>query len=502
MKVWSWGKRVKILTKVLSPQRQRLLLITLVIGLIIAATLLKIAAATPTWLHYDENYYLDVSQNFVLRGEITFHMWRLGGTNIIAGAGSGYGILALTLWMQAFGVSLWNGRLLMIIAGLLSALVLYFAARKWWNSPLAGWAAAIFAFVATSPFYSMTARMDAIGMLAYAIVLLLHAYALRGQSRWLHAAVGIAAVAAAEFHVLAIMYLGGLAFSYGISYLRLLYEERRIILDTPAVYFGIGAFIAGILYLIIHVLPDPRAYFIISEQCFDCSGRSLEKEINRFAGFFVLRLPELIILILSLGTALMRRRKEDHEFVLLVVGFLIAQAVISPPAFIHYTYHIWPLIALGCAGVIAHGFTLAEAGMRWRIAAGLLAAVGMLALNVVYAANNNQPFELRLDITPSPAAVYVRETFPTDTVVMADVTDYYALQNFPNFLSYRNGVEYGIALRGETILEFWQREQPLVILGDWQDDDAELAAYMELMDFARVEPGVWVAGVLRERGDS
>ena len=115
--------------------------------LVIVSTLLKLAAAAPTWLHYDENYYLDISQNFILRGELTPYMWRLGDTNIIAGSGSGYGILVLTLWMQAVGVSLSNGRLLMIAFGLLTALTLYLAARKWWGSEAAGIAAAVFALV-------------------------------------------------------------------------------------------------------------------------------------------------------------------------------------------------------------------------------------------------------------------------------------------------------------------------------------------------------------------
>jgi 4-amino-4-deoxy-L-arabinose transferase-like glycosyltransferase len=467
--------------------------------LVVISTLLKLTAASPTWLHYDENYYLDISRNFIARGELTPYMWRLGDTNIIAGSGSGYGILALTLWMQAVGVSLWNGRLLMIVFGVLTALTLYFAARKWWGSNAAGIAAAVFALVATSPFYTLTMRMDAIGMLAYALVLLLYAHAMRGQWRWLHVAVGVAAVAAAEFHILALLYLGGLAFSYGVTYAAAVVRERRLRLDAPAVYFGIGALLAGILYIVIHVLPDPRAYFIISEQCHDCSGRALMKEIERFAGYAVLRLPELLLLMTSVGAALMRRGKADGHYLLLLVGFLITQFVISPPAFSHYTQHIWLLVAMGVAGLVAHGFRRAGALRRWRVYAGAVVSFGFLALNWAYHVNQAEPYELRMTIAPSAAIDFVRAHIPSETVVMADVAAYYDLQEYPNFLSYRNGDIYGNALRGETQLAFWQRIQPRVIVGGWGADDPELQTYMSMMDFMSPVPGLWVAGDLRQQ---
>ena len=69
--------------------------------------LFKFVVAAPTWIHYDESYYLNISLNYIEHGALTPYMWRLNGdTNIIAGSGSGYGILLLTNWMRLVGLSL------------------------------------------------------------------------------------------------------------------------------------------------------------------------------------------------------------------------------------------------------------------------------------------------------------------------------------------------------------------------------------------------------------
>ncbi len=51
---------------------------TLVIILIILGILFRIWASQPTWMQWDENYYINLFQNFVDRGELTPYMWRLG----------------------------------------------------------------------------------------------------------------------------------------------------------------------------------------------------------------------------------------------------------------------------------------------------------------------------------------------------------------------------------------------------------------------------------------
>jgi hypothetical protein len=131
---------------------------------------------------------------------MTHHMWRMDDfTNVIAGAGPGYATILLVSWMKLVGVTLLNGRIMMIAVGLLTAVVMYFVGKKWWGTQAAGVVAFVFALVSTSPFYSLVFRMDAMGMLAYSVVLLLHIHTVQTRSRWLHFALGIALVVAVEF---------------------------------------------------------------------------------------------------------------------------------------------------------------------------------------------------------------------------------------------------------------------------------------------------------------
>ena len=288
------------------PNRLHIIILVL---LVVAGIILKIITAAPTWMHFDEPYYLNKSLNFIEHGNLTTYMWRPPeNIMLIPGSGSGYGVLVLTVWMRVFGLSLVNGRLLMILIGLLTAIVMYFVASKWWNSREAGLAAFVFGIVSTSPFYSLIIRMDAPGMLAYSIVLLLHIYAVRGQSRWLHALTGIAAVVAVEFHSMAIIYIAMLAFYYAITYIQLFGERRRVIFDTPAVFFGIGVFCTGLVYVAIHILPYPRGYFVLFATCYDCGHDNwLFKEMVRFGRFLLLRSVEFVLLIAGMMSAIFRR---------------------------------------------------------------------------------------------------------------------------------------------------------------------------------------------------
>lgn len=107
--------------------------------IIILGIIFRVWASQPTWVHGDENYYINIFQNFVDRGELTPYMWRLGGeTNIIAGAGTGYGIFVLIGWMKLFGESLFGIRMLMVLAGMVTAWLYYLTSRKWWGSTEAG----------------------------------------------------------------------------------------------------------------------------------------------------------------------------------------------------------------------------------------------------------------------------------------------------------------------------------------------------------------------------
>ena len=484
------------MTAAYNPSRKA---VYLMIALVVLGVALKAFTTAPVWIHYDENYYLDISQNYIARGELTPYMWRVTeGTNMIAGSGSGYGILLLTNWMKLVGVSLVNGRVLMFAIGLLTATVMYVVAAKWWESRAAGAVAFVFAIVSTSPFYSYVVRMDAPGMLANSLVLLLHIYAVRRGARWLHFLTGVAVVVAAEFHILGILYLVTLAFYYAIRYLQAVTAQRRIVLDDGAVYFGIGGLIAGLIYIAVHILPDPATYFAISSQCFQCGTDVLNKEFLRLARFILLRSIEFALLIAVLMSAYFRRQAEDRHFLILGLGWLAALALIGPPPFTHYTQHLWPLIAVGTAGFVVRGVHRNGVLSRRRVQFGFALALVSLVVNIGFHLADFQPFELRRSTEPSAAVAMVREVVPQDTPVLASPAMFYPLQDYKNFLAYEQ-IDIP-ALRGGTSKPVFLREvEPLVVIGDYRQDDPILDRYMTDMNFRRVMPELWIAERLRSQ---
>ncbi len=470
-----------------------------IIAIVILGVVFRIIAAAPTWLHLDENFYLSTVQNYIDRGELTPYMWRLDpDTNIIAGSGTGYGILLLTNWLKLVGESLFNGRLLMIAVSLATAGVMYAVGRKWWGSREAGIATFLFALVATSPFYTLVMRMDAFGMLMYSIVLLLHIHAVRDNKRWLHFAVGVMVVLSAEFHILGVLYLFVFTIYYLTAYIRELIQRRRIILNTGPVYFAVGAFIVGVVYVVIHVLPNPQAYFTISSRCFQCENQ----EVMRIARFMILRPVEFVLIFLAIGTAFLRRQPEDRHFLLLYISWLLLELLLGIPPITHYSHHSWPLLALGTTGLFMRGAQPHGVLTRTRVIFGLGLAIFTLFFNLGMHLTGQHPSENRYTSQPPPVLEYVNDTIPPDTVVMAHVRWFVALQQYRNFLSYRDGDDYGIALRGESQLDFWRRWQPLVIIGNYHLEDPELQQYLDEMDFEEVQPNLWIAASLRdELGD-
>ena len=404
-------------------------------------------------------------------------------------------------WQQLFGVSLYGVRFFMVLVGLANAITLYFVSWQWWGTTAAGIAAGVFAVVSTSPTFSALARMDALGMLVNSLALLLHIYAVRKNNRWLHFATGIAIVATAEFHILGVLYLAGITLYYMVEYIRDVISQRRILFNHGALFYAAGGLIAGIVYIVIHILPDPDAYFVISNECFQCAGSSLSKEITRWTRFLILRGMEAPLLLLVIIAALFRREREDWHFLIIFAGWMIALVASGPPPFTHYTYHIWLLIALGMGGFIAHGFRAGESLREWRVVFGLATAVILLLGNFGLHMLGYQPFELRDDTLyeeHTEAIAYIQENIPTDVVIMSDVTLFYPLKEYRNFMSYRNGYEYGAGRKGIPIIDYWRTEQPLVILGGWQDEDPDLATYIDEIGFEEVLPGLWVATSLLE----
>jgi len=478
----------------------------LVITLIFLAVFFRVMASRPVWMNGDENYYLNIFQNFVDRGEITPYMWRLGeGSKIIAGSGTGYGIYILVGWMLIFGESLLAMRALMITAGIITAWVYYLIAKEMWQSQEAGITALIFGLVSTSAFFTFIARMDALAILAYSIVLLIHLRAIRKKNKWLHLLVGIGAILTVEIHVLGLLYLGAFAFYYGIRYIQSAYQNKKIQFNTPEAFFFYGAGIFGVLYIIIHILPDPAAYFLIPNSCEICMPDRLTKETYRIIKMFIFR-PHEAALIFLIAYFSIKTWKTHLHFLLLTLGFWLSQIIVSPPHYIQYTQHILPLMAIGISGVLPDFIKKAKNQNRTKVML-LMASILLLIGNFYYPSISNQlPYENSNIIPSTPEIQFIQENLPESTVILGHISVYYPLKEYRNFVDYSDQIKYGLILRDEDLDNFYNRVglQAIYLKMTIFENNTTLQEYVQEHGFIQITPDLWVdpALLLDEQPDS
>ena len=257
-----------------------------------------------------------------------------------------------------------------------------------------------------------------------------------------------------------------------------------------------GGGIAGLVYIAIHILPDPEAYFLIPSACPSCNVRSVGQEVARFLNALT-RFPlEVALLTVAIVDAARSQGERNRRYLSLSIGCLISLAVINPPPQAHYTAHLLPVVLIGAVSIFARGHDDVPRVRRRR---GLmLVTVAFIGVNIAYL-----PFWWMQRTGTDPRVAYVEANIPADTVVMGTNLIYHRLVDYSNFLVYRDGTEYTISLQNERLSDFWQREQPLMFLPavapyqvdpynpDWQTD-AELLSYLEGEGFEEVEPGIWL----------
>jgi hypothetical protein len=466
-------------------------------GFIILGLLLKLILMQLAPVHWDSNYYLNIGSNFIERGEITPYMWRLGAdTHIIAGSGAGYGILLLTYWFKVFGLSLLSGYAFMYLIGLLSLVVVYYVARDWWGGRIAGIGAVVFMALDGTFASHFYIRMDAPAILVYLLILWLHLRAVRSGRKGLHFAVGVALILAAEIHMLALVYIGAISLYHFLEEVQRIRQQRQFWQVTPAVYYFAGLLLAGIIYLLVHVAPDPKAYFIISHECPACDPSILLREIRRYVLWIGWYGVEALLFIIAVALAWIRRTQADRHYVILAVGFFIGLTITSPPGGVPYVTHALPLICIGVGGAWMNGTDERVPFNSQRLFLGIVIASYLflvLFVNLIMESTGfGRPERPSVDVS------YVREYVPHDTVVMGDPPLFHDLLNYDRFLSYRDGDRYGIELRNEDYPTFWERERPQVFVGEPKPDDSEWWAYMHAHDFRQVRDDIWIAGDLLE----
>jgi hypothetical protein len=265
---------------------------------------------------------------------------------------------------------------------------------------------------------------------------------------------------------------------------------------TPAVFYFAGLLSAGIVYLLVHVAPNPEAYFIISRNCPNCDPSLVLKEIRRYVLWVDWYGEEVLLLMIAVALAWIRRTEADRHYLILLAGFFIALIVISPPGGIPYITHLLPLLSIGVGGAWMNGTDSSKPFNSHRLILGIFIASYLLSARFVSLVVEATGFDRPK--TPTVDVSYVREYVPQDTVVMGDPPLFHDLLNYDRFLSYRDGDLYGVLLRDEDYPTFWERERPQVFVGAPKPDDSEWWAYMYAHDFRQVRDDIWIAGDLLE----
>jgi hypothetical protein len=474
-----------------------------------ALLIVKLINAFNAPIHSDTNYYLNIGVGYFQQGILTPPMWRFNPDwNIITGSGSGYGIYLLLGWFRAFGVSALSGHVFNYLVGLATLPVLYMVAWRWFGQPIAG-VGAVAAFAVSRTFMdSFYIRMDALNFLACSTILLAYLHA-RRRDRWgWHALVGASLVLALEIHILAALIAGGVSLAYAVEHLHIMRQRRRLLTYSPALPFGLALMACAVGYAVIHILPNPDLYFLIPRHCDICTPVSPLKEIVRLARFGNFQSWWWVIVwVGSLGVLWLRRDHASRHYFTVLLGGLLAMLALNPPDHAQYVGHLVPLFAIGIGGALARVDNLLPviSAHRW-LTFLLLSVTLILRLKGMYLTSQGQYMGLtaiqdneKTSITADQyrdAMDYVRRHIPHQTVVMGLMVYYYDLFAYDRFLSYRDSEALGVWARGESMLDFWHREQPQVFIGTALDDPELLRYMQERGGFVEIRPQLWIERAL------
>jgi len=171
-----------------------------------------------------------------------------------------------------------------------------------------------------------------------------------------------------------------------------------------------------------------------------------------------------LLVLLFILYFVIRRGESNRHYLILLVGYLVSQIIISPPAHTQYFSHMIPMLALGLAGGVRHLLSRITTDQQGRLEIiFLVASLLLLVFNllpVVIEQFPYQPYENAYLIPDAPQIDYITENIPTSTVVLTTADNFYPLKEYRNFLQYAENLEYGLIIRQESKAQFWNRINP------------------------------------------
>lgn len=419
---------------------------------------------------------------------------------------------AVGLLMRVIGDTFWQGRFARMLLSFIALPFIYNCGKL-----LYGRRAGLLAVVISFVYLAETAYARPDVMVGVILSIGLYAYLKAEQidhpilrlagakidqfkfSPLLHFIAGFVIAFSVEGHLLAYQFGVGIALIYLAHWGQHLWQRKRLFIDGRMVALGLGASLALLIYVSIHILPDPKQaiHFLIS---YAPSDRTSSEQAA--AALFIIQRQievwletspiETWIMLVALVLAVRRFQRGDR----LILTLLIVSEALTVATYGYYRafyqVHFLPLVALLIGKALADGFDLA-AGVRPSYARMSQLALASMALVVTLsvftdAANTTtDPMRAEFEAIGQQLAA----TIPDSDVVVAN-EDYFLTMPRMNFYSISIIATPTWFIPTVQGLDLWNQLQPDVFVISSQIDNPKyvpletIYEYMELHSFKNV----------------
>jgi 4-amino-4-deoxy-L-arabinose transferase-like glycosyltransferase len=504
--------------------RRAFLLLSLLLVLAALAARALSALGTGEILDWDETYY--ASTTSTAAHGLGFYPYVLGYPAIPNMGGVGYVVSLYVLAYRLLGPHLLALRLVSLLASLVAVAGLSVLTGRLYGS------AAGLAALAITPsllvfHLSNTIRLDvfAIAFVAWALVLYAHAAGKQDSIGW-HILVGLTFALGLEVH----LHTAAAAFAVGFAYLVHTIALRRDatrsrLVTKPLVGFVAGYAVGALLFVAVHVLPNPQGFFRTAAlarlsaagsstqlnltapmdssrlaQTFFSPALIVPKEIARYRSMFhEMSGWEALLWLFGLPT-FMLLRQTPHAFrgrALLVGAVLGGGIVFNSPSPLYFSA-ILPFFVPALASFVTHGFGKKARLRTVDVAGSSVAILLLLAIAILpRVLSRTVPAITRLGqpdtVKTPPAIVSLVRSSASSECIVAGPTDLYAeyFMAYPRFV----GTRWVEVLIGSTyydmqhhVVTYWYEKRPDIVFGK---PDAELGAYLAEAKYTPIAEGVW-----------
>jgi 4-amino-4-deoxy-L-arabinose transferase-like glycosyltransferase len=345
------------------------------------------------------------------------------------------------IWMNIFGVGLWQGRLLgwLLILPVIGLTVL--AARAWYGKAVAALTAA-FMFCSAVLISAARIRHDIGLAICVAGALWLYALAEKRGRIWLHFLAGllIALGIFAHYHAVGMgaALFAGLYIPRYVRQVRARATKRYWLPESGAWLYALGCIVGGVIVLFVQMIPDdlPGWLWTLQHQA-KYSANSSQALFAFFGNIFnvgFFSIFEFLLLCVALVAALRRRSERDLSLLIMLLVGHISLAVMGKGAIYYYILPMVPIYALLIGSVFVNAKQAWETPQSTPLPRRQV-VIFLLLLMPILGATTGQSLVTVVEGKPlepvAPVGVqWIRDNISPDQEVVADMYYYFWLRDY------------------------------------------------------------------------